>query len=324
MTAPGWSAEAARAHVERRLGVATAAAAALSGGLMNHVHRVWRADGARSVVVKHAPPWVASAPEIPVDPSRSGFEARALRWLSTRTDARVRVPALLDAVPGVLILEDLGDVPDLGAWLADGGDPGVLEALGVWTRDLHADASAPQGANAAVQRTRLAVQYAAVGTWLAEQGVADAEALGACARRLGQRLLAPGPAFVMGDLWPPSVRVGPRGELQVLDWEFSTRGQRCQDLGHLAAHLWMGAQAGRWGTGAARRFLQAACGGGAAGDPDLATHFACEVLIRTVGPFRDSGPFAGREPADPGLREAVASAVDTLRTGGLPSGVAGD
>ena len=120
------------------------------------------------------------------------------------------------------------------------------------------------------------------------------------------------------------MRVGPGGPLQVLDWQFSTRGQRCQDLGHLAAHLWMGTQAGHWDTGAARRFLQAACGVGAAGAPDLATHFSCEVLIRTVGRFRDSGPSAGHGPADPGLRQAVACATDPLRTGGLPRGVAGD
>ena len=47
----------------------------------------------------------------------------------------------------------------------------------------------------------------------------------------------------MGDLWPPSVLVRPGGGLVLIDWEMCTRGQRCQDVGHLAAHLWLGAVA---------------------------------------------------------------------------------
>jgi len=321
MTASAWGADDARSHVRRRLGLDTAAAVALSGGLMNHVHRVWRADGAGSVIVKHAPPHVASAPGIAVDPARSGFEARALRWLATRLDRRVRVPRLLDEAPGVLILEDLGDVPDLGRWLTAGGDPVVVEHLGDWLRVLHVDVAAPGQANTAVQATRLAVQYGAVGGWLLEHGVRDAAVLGERARALGARLLESGPTFVMGDLWPASVRVAQDGALQLIDWEFSTRGRPCQDLGHLAAHLWMGAQAGQWRPGAARRFLRAASATSSTRADEVAIHFACEVLIRTLGPFRSSGSLAGRVSSDPVLLEVVATAVETLRTGRLPDGV---
>ena len=138
-----WDDAAARAHVEQRLGMGTVGAQRLTGGLLNHVHRVWISDAKGSVVVKHAPPHVASAPGIPLDPGRSGFEAVALRWLETRSDSPVRTPRLIDVRPGVLILEDLGEHADLAAWLSSGGETGVVERLGEWIRALHAESSAP-------------------------------------------------------------------------------------------------------------------------------------------------------------------------------------
>ena len=48
----------------------------LSGGLMNHVWHIPAEP--HSVVVKHAPPHIASAPSIQLDDSRIIFEARAL------------------------------------------------------------------------------------------------------------------------------------------------------------------------------------------------------------------------------------------------------
>lgn len=316
-----WTDAGARAHVEARLGRRTSRAERLSGGLLNHVHRVWLADGAGSLIVKQAPPHVATAPDIPLDPSRAGFEAEGLRWVARRADPRVRVPRVLDAVADALILEDLGALPDLAAWLSAGGDPTVVERLGGWLGSLHAAADAPELWNAPVQRTRLAVQYAPVGERLAALGVADAAALGARARDLGERLLSPGPTFVMGDLWPASVLVSHDGTPHVIDWELCTRGRACQDLGHLAAHLWMGAHRGAWSAGLARRFLAAVRSGAPDRPEDTAVHFACEVLVRSAGPFRGGGPFAGLADDDPAVVSAIAVACQALRTGELPVGV---
>lgn len=321
MTAARGSEGAARAHVAARLGRRVSRAARLSGGLLNDVHRVWFADGAGSVIVKHAPPHVAAAPEIALDPSRSAFEAAGLRWVAGRADARVVVPRVLDVAPGMLVLEDLGDLPDLGRWLSAGGDPAVLDRLGGWLGGLHADRSAPPLHNLPMQQARLAVQYAPVGERLAALGVADAAALGARAQALGERLCAAGPTFVMGDLWPPSVLVGHDGTPHVIDWELCTRGQACQDLGHLAAHLWMGAHRGRWSRGLAARFLRAVRGAAPEPAGDTATHFACEVLVRSAGPFRAGGPYAGLPDDAPAVAEATATACRVLRTGRLPPGV---
>jgi hypothetical protein len=321
MTPPRWSGRSARAHVEQRLRRRSSRAERLSGGLLNHVHRVWFADGAGSVVVKHAPPHVASAPDIPLDPSRSTFEAAGLRWAAARADPRVVVPRVLDAVPGTLLLEDLGDLPDLGAWLAAGGDTGVLDRLGGWLGGVHADAGAPDLWNRPVQQTRLAVQYLPVAQRLAALGVPDAASLGAVAVELGERLLARGDTMVMGDLWPPSALIGHDGTVHVIDWELCTMGQACQDLGHLAAHLWMGGHRGRWSRRLSARFLAAVRGRAPEQPEDTAVHFACEILVRAAGPFRGGGPYAGLPDGASELRSAVGLACDVLRSRRLPDGV---
>lgn len=322
MTTGRWTGHDARAHVESRLGRPVSDAKRLAGGLLNDVHRVWFADGPGSVVVKHAPPYVATAPSIPLDPSRAAFEAAGLRWAGSRCDARAVVPQVLDSVPGTLVLEDLGELPDLGSWLAAGRDPGVLDRLGGWLAALHSDPDPPELWNAPVQRTRLAVQYAPVADRLDALGVPDAGVLGAKARRLGERLLDRGETFVMGDLWPPSVRMGADGTPRVIDWELCTLGHACQDVGHLAAHLWMGGARGRWPTGLDRRFLAAASAARPSGTAGIAVHFACEVLARSAGPFRAGGPYAGLSDGHPHIRTAIGVACATLRAERLPRHVA--
>jgi hypothetical protein len=198
----------------------------------------------------------------------------------------------------------------------EGGGRALLETLGDWLRGLHSDPSAPALHNLPVQRTRLAVQYCSVGPTLDALGVPDAVALGARAEELGTRWLEPGPSLVMGDLWPPSVLVDVSGRPWVIDWEFCTKGYPDQDLGHLSAHLWMQAhRAGALPT-LADHFL---CAAGACNpsqawaSEDLRTHVACEVLSRTLGPFSQGGPFAGKRRESLTITGAMSFAIDLLR-----------
>ena len=147
-------------------------------------------------------------------------------------------------------------------------------------------------------------------------GVPDAAELGARARDLGRRLLEKGPDFVMGDLWPASVLVSRDGVLHVIDWELSTRGRPCQDLGHLVAHLWMGA-----GRCMGRIWRDVSHGGAPGGHSDIhrCGHPLC---MRGPDPYRGSvyagGPLGHLGKREPGFRRAVDIAVETLRTGRLP------
>jgi len=226
----------------------------VTGGLVNEVFRAHL--GSSSVIVKYAPPYVAALPSIALSPRRICIEARCLRELGPGggldgvVSSRVRAPRLidLDVATHVLMMEDLGPLPDLGERLmrGDGVDPALGATLGGFVGRLHASSrKLPELLreidNRDVQETRLRTQYRQVGTWLAESGCPEHAILGARAADLGARLLGPGPCLTMGDLWPRSVLTD--GEtLGVIDWEFAHAGNPAQDLGHLAAHLWMHAR----------------------------------------------------------------------------------
>jgi len=300
----------ARALAAAVLQVPATAAVPCRGGLLNEVFRV-TLDGGRTVIVKHAPPHIASQPSVPLDPARSGFEADALRALSGRAAPRLRTPRLLGQRGHSIVIEDLGDLPDLRAWLSSGGDRGVIDTLARGLCALHARDDTPHTHNLPIQQTRLVVQYQSIGPTLAALGVPDAAALGQRAVALGEALLAPGDTFVMGDLWPPSVLVD-RGRLSLIDWEMSTRGRRCQDVGHLVAHLWLDAARGTIPAGLAARFLDAYGPLPAPDRAQVAVHAAAEVLVRVAGPF-------SADPPDPPRvqRAALDFALTALRQGTL-------
>jgi hypothetical protein len=310
------------------------------GGLVNVVHRV-RAAPAASVIVKHAPPHLASAPEVPLSPKRLAFEHSALRALAPggslagALGSRVRAPLALgaDLASAVLVMEDLGERPDLAAALsAQPALSGELHGLGAALAGLHLCSAGRAELlaafdNADVQATRLRVQYEPVGEWLAAAGVPAAAELGARAAALGRALLEPGRCVVMGDLWPASVLAGD-GELGLIDWEFVHYGRPLQDVAHLAAHLWMhehrapdrelarGFARARTGflTGYASRLRAAQGLFDAAELADAAVHAGCEILARTLGPFRAGFLYGDLAPGAPALAEAVATAVAQIRS----------
>lgn len=309
------------------------------GGLVNVVHRVGTAPVA-SVIVKHAPPHLASAPEIPLSPTRLAFEHAALRALAPGASlggalgSLVRAPRVLgaDLASAVLVLEDLGEWPDLATALsAQPTFAGALRALGEAIAGLHVRSAGRSELaaifdNADVQATRLRVQYEPAGEHLAAVGVADAAALGARAAALGRALLAPGRCLVMGDLWPASV-LASGGELGLIDWEFAHYGRPLQDVAHLAAHLWMQEQratrseTARTFARARVEFLRGYASGvvaapqlfDAAELADAAVHAGCEILARTLGPFRAGFLYDGLRPEDSALAAAVAQAAAQLR-----------
>lgn len=285
----------------------------LPGGLLN---LVWRLPCTpASVVIKLAPPFVAALPDIPLDPSRLRFEAAALRLLGGNgalrdvPDAEVRPPRLLDydASSSILLLEDLGTLPPLDQSLSREGQ-GILQGrrLGRFVGRVHAATLDDCGvasalSNVAIQEARHRIQYCRVGDFLREAGVADADAVSRAAVGLGLRLMQPGRCMIMGDLWPPSVLVADDG-LRVIDWELAHYGNPAQDLGHLAAHLWMLGHGPRPVAealamlGAFLAEYRETIGDRAGGlltaevRRDCALHFGAEVVMRAVGTFRSGSP----------------------------------
>ena len=309
---------------------------------------VWRVPGEdASVIVKYAPPYIAADPEVPLDPSRILIEARCLNALDpdgaladVRT-ATVRPPRLrdVDEEAHVLVMEDCGDGPALGAWLRSGqeGDRRAEAArlgrrLGAFIGRLHAathdrEPYAVVFDNRPMQETRLAVQYRGVAEMLKRGGVDDAEALGGRAEALGEALLETGRCLTMGDLWPASVLVSGEG-LRLIDWELAHYGRPLQDVAHWEAHLWMQRhRAPTPAVEAAVEALRAAFRDGyreAVGEAmdalwtdaerrDAAVHVGAEILVRAVGPFRAGYLYAGLAPDHPAVQAAVAAAADRLR-----------
>ena len=234
-------------------------------------------------------------------------------------------------------MEDVGTAPDLGAWLhaaprtpAAAHDAG--RTLGAFVGSLHRmtldDAQlAPRFRNLVIQQTRLEVQYRGVAEMCENAGLPDARRLGEAAVALGEALLAPGRCLLMGDLWPASVLVTPEG-MRLIDWEFAHFGRPLQDVAHFAAHLWMlahrasdaaRADAARALLGAFHGAYRRALGPAHAALFDAeelrgcAVHFACEILVRTTGPFREGYLYEDLPPGSAVIREAVAVAAEHLR-----------
>ena len=287
----------------------------LHGGSLNYV---WRAEAAQgSLILKRAPPHVASVPEIALSERRLLIEARALKLFAPgapldflATDA-ARPPHFLGFCRRAWLLaeEDLGDGPDASEVLAEGSR---FSRLGTFIGLLHRVTAgdrriARRLANPEVQRTRFESQYAHVGKFAERAGAPDASALGRVARAVGQRFLEPGRCLVMGDLWPASLLVR-GGGFRIIDWELAHFGNPAQDLGHLVAHLTMWGvvkhqeeDAGEAIAGLLRAYrdVLGSFTPGLLDDEvltDTAVHFGAELLARTWGPFAASGPLGGRAP----------------------------
>jgi aminoglycoside phosphotransferase (APT) family kinase protein len=231
-------------------------------------------------------------------------------------------------------MEDVGSHPTLGRWLRS--DDATSEAaarvgrqIGQFIGRLHAATVdradlAERFDNRAMQETRLAVQYEAIGDLLQKAGVEDAKALGERAEALGRRLLEPGVCLTMGDLWPPSVLVAGR-TLRIIDWELAHYGHPMQDIAHFAAHSWMQAHRApdEPTARAVRRLHQTMLEAyrNALGTQlltpqvlaDGAIHFGAEILVRTVGGFQAGYLYEGLAFDAPAVQDAVSVAARHLR-----------
>lgn len=221
----------------------------LSGGNLNFVWRWGLYPNA--VIVKQSPPYIAAAPEVALSTSRHEFEQKALSFLHHPSEVlglspSVQVPKLLayDGQNFILILEDFGPSPSLArAFEQATFDLNWGKTLGLFIKGLHLQTAtqplfAQTHCNQAVQETRFAVQYQLIGARAKALSLPHATDLAEAATQLGMAFLERGQCLIMGDLWLPSILTTTSG-LALIDWEFSHYGQPAQDLGHLAAHLWM-------------------------------------------------------------------------------------
>ncbi len=308
----------------------------LRGGSLNFVWRI-RSTSGQSFIIKHAPPYIASAPEIAFDNSRILFEANILKAFQFRSELNqltglgVRPPEFLgnDSSGHLLLMEDVGLWPDLlQAVRITEYDFGVSgRNLGAFIAQLHLQTFQNQWfadnfANLPVQQTRLQVQYSGCLAFCRRACMPDAEKIGRWCRQLGEKFNSVGKCLIMGDLWPYSILLGP-GEIRLIDWELTHFGRPIQDVAHLAAHLWMmshraARQSQKERIDIFRRsFIKSYYKRIARQQPELMTeederdfqiHFGAEIFARTLGNFQDNYLYDGLSPEHPVIQEATAEA----------------
>jgi 5-methylthioribose kinase len=335
-------------HLGRRLPefTPTAAPARIRVGYLNYIYRV-RGEP-ESLIVKVTLPHIAAMPQVPLDQHRLDVEARSLMAFEPggalesvgSADVRPPHPVDFDEPRHILVMEDVGEVPDLGTWLVQGDvgqnplyEEGPGQLLGRFISALHLESfDDPEFAvdfdNSGIQRSRLELQYGAVGDMCRKAGLSDAEELGRKAVTLGEQLLSPGVCVIQGDLWPPSILFAPDG-LRIVDWELTHYGHPAQDVGHLTSHLWMHAnraaspEAAHRARVTLRDFLgtyRSELGSrydevfDAESVRQSTIHFGAEILMRTVGPFQDGYLYEGLTVDDPVLQEAVQVAARHIRS----------
>jgi 5-methylthioribose kinase len=295
----------------------------LSGGNLNLVWRVTGRDG--SVIVKHAPPYIASNPEIPMNSNRLMFEATALEAflsggsLSKIAIEHVKPPGFLgyDEKNSFLLMEDVSPAkPWFDAIKSGEAGPESAIGLGQFIGELHSKTYsntffADRFDNRPVQETRYRVQYRLLSDKLAEKHDDDDDASRFAAKKceeLGSLLLQPGRCLIMGDLWPPSL-LWSSNKIRIIDWEFTHFGRPLHDLAHFCAHcimhqavaspkqavhfyeIWKCMIEGyRQATGRLYSTLL--------NNEEkrwFTVHTSAEILARTIGAFSDGYLFAGKK-----------------------------
>lgn len=308
----------------------------LRGGRLNFVWRIQSTSG-KSFIIKHAPPYIASVPDIAFDNSRIVFEANILKAFQFRSELNqlkgfgVRPPEFLgsDNCRHLLLMEDVGSWPDLlqAVHLSDYSFASFGSQLGAYIAQLHWQTYqnkwfADNFANLPVQRTRLQVQYNGCLEFCRRAHMPDAERIGKLCRQLGEKLNSVGKCLIMGDLWPYSILLD-REEIRLIDWELTHFGRPAQDVAHLAAHLWMMSHqaSGQSQKDRIDRFRQSFIESYFKGvarqksqliteedERDFQIHFGAEILARTAGNFQNNYLYDKLTPEHPVIQEATAEA----------------
>ncbi|PKO04011.1 MAG: hypothetical protein CVU41_19215 [Chloroflexi bacterium HGW-Chloroflexi-3] len=314
----------------------------LSGGLLNYVWRIRGGAGSKypSLIAKWAPPFIASNPQIHLDPGRIIIETNALKTfgktgsLSHLTNENIRLPEFvwMDTTHNILIMEDVCNCPDLAEWIQypqeNENAYSTGRRIGTFIANVHKySANQPdlalQFLNQRIQKTRLEVLYQNVEMYAQKAHLEQADDVGKAARVYGKLLQAPGKVIIMGDLWLPSIIVSGDG-LRIIDWELAHYGRPSQDIGHLVAHLWMHIHnpPSRSTADNARLILRGFLESyrttlgkdfdrifGADGVQESSIHFGSEILARTVGYFQTGYLYEGLAWDHPVIQQATQTAA---------------
>lgn len=215
----------------------------LEGGTANFVWRMIDRSG-KSIIIKHAEPYVASSAgqiHFPVD--RMDFEHAALKAVPQNIE---RLPSIV-VVPGVYRYDGASHV----LMIEDGG-PHTLKAaytdepmdikrfgteLGQWLANLHNDTKTTSIGDNRTAKAIYRYSYANVAEVLQKYG--HDPALGEQINSLyGSLLQTDDECICHGDFWPGNILINDQ-KLTVVDWEMVRRGCGATDVGQFAAEAYL-------------------------------------------------------------------------------------
>ncbi|KAF6217700.1 hypothetical protein HO133_006527 [Letharia lupina] len=210
----------------------------LAGGTANFVWRLLERSGKR-IIIKHAEPYLKTAPGLSFSVDRMDFEHRAMTSVPPllSPSSVVAVPEVYqyDSLSHVLMIED-GGARTLKEAYADPtlDTPTFGKALGRWLAGLHQRTkhTAIGDNQAAKSMYRFAYTHLAVALQKYDQDPSLAEQIDA---QYGSLLQTDDECVCHGDFWPGNVLINDQGRLSIVDWEMVRRGCGATDVGQFAA-----------------------------------------------------------------------------------------
>ncbi|KAJ3114704.1 hypothetical protein HDU96_001753 [Phlyctochytrium bullatum] len=236
-------------------------ATALSGGLVNNVHRIAvfpnlaANEPVASFVAKHYPPFVRAVPEFALSTARGRVEYESLKAIaSARAESAMWLtpkPLHHDAQQHIVVMEDLGtnltsltDRLGLNAGTLDveavaSGLAGFLEVLHGIRVESHPELTealeTSKAARGELTKGLLADISATLIPALGEESAAKW-----VGRYAALEATDKSQVLAFGDLWPYSVLLSPDvSRLHIIDFEFANLGSGDMDMVQFAANLFL-------------------------------------------------------------------------------------
>ena len=210
----------------------------LAGGNANFLWRALDRSG-KSIIIKHAEPYVKTAPGLSFPVDRMDFENNAMVNLPDLCDPISIVSVVkvyhYDSHDHVLTMEDGGPRTLKEAYTDSGLDiPGFGEALGRWLAALHRRSrSTDIGDNQTAKSIyRFAYTHLAGALRKYDQDPSLAEQINT---QYGPLLQTDDDCVCHGDFWPGNVLINNQRRLKTVDWEMVRRGCGATDVGQFAA-----------------------------------------------------------------------------------------
>ena len=248
----------------------------LTGGSANFVWRLFERSG-RSLIIKHAEPYVKVAPGMSFPAIRMDFEHKAMTSMPLLLDPRsmVSVPEVYqyDSDSHVLMIEDGGARTLKEAYADPALDISAFgNMLGQWLVGLHRRTTQTTIGNNQTAKSMYRFAYTRLASALPKYGL-DPSLAEQIDAQYGSLLQTDDECVCHGDFWPGNVLINDQGRLTIVDWEMVRRGCGATDVGQFAAEAHL-LDRFRGGRGLRAAFLR-----GYRGTSELENKFLKRVAI---------------------------------------------